>query len=182
MKILKLILPVALLLPVLFFASEIITLEFTKTRGKELILPIAGYDPRDLLSGHYLQYNIGFQTEDVSGVCKRQKNEILNQSNTDRKSCICYPHLGRIYENEGLFVEDCNEETLEDKSICNVYLRGTCKYGRFEIENGRYYVNEQKALEYEKRLRKEKVHIRLKVNQEGKAITDSLIWEDGSSL
>ncbi|UOG35590.1 GDYXXLXY domain-containing protein [Leptospira noguchii] len=182
MKILKLILPVALLLPVLFFVSEIITLEFTKTRGKELILPIAGYDPRDLLSGHYLQYNIGFQTEDVSGVCKRQKNEILNQSNTDGKNCICYPHLGRIYENEGLFVEDCNEETLKDKGLCKVYLRGTCKYGRFKIDNERFYVNEQKALEYEKRLRKEKVHIRLKVNQEGNAITDSLIWEDGSSL
>lgn len=73
MKIFKLILPVALVLPILFFVSEIITLEFTKTRGKELILPITGYDPRDLLSGHYLQYNIGFQTEEVSGVCKRTK-------------------------------------------------------------------------------------------------------------
>ncbi|WP_082281066.1 GDYXXLXY domain-containing protein [Leptospira kirschneri] len=182
MKIFKLILPVALVLPILFFVSEIITLEFTKTRGKELILPITGYDPRDLLSGHYLQYNIGFQTEEVSGVCKRQKNEILNQSNTDGKNCICYPHLGTIYENEGLFVEDCNEETLEVKSVCKVYLRGTCKYGRFKIDNERFYVNEEKALEYEKRLRKEKVHIRLKVDQEGNAITDSLIWEDGSSL
>ncbi|EMJ84436.1 hypothetical protein LEP1GSC016_3320 [Leptospira borgpetersenii serovar Hardjo-bovis str. Sponselee] len=43
-------------------------------------------------------------------------------------------------------------------------------------------MNEIKALDYEKRLREEKVHIRLKVDSEGKAITDSLIWEDGSSL
>ncbi|EMM82896.1 hypothetical protein LEP1GSC037_4906 [Leptospira interrogans str. 2006001854] len=43
-------------------------------------------------------------------------------------------------------------------------------------------MNEAKALEYEKRLRKEKVHIRLKVDSKGKAVTDSLIWEDGSSL
>ncbi|EMJ53008.1 GDYXXLXY protein [Leptospira interrogans serovar Valbuzzi str. Duyster] len=182
MKIFKLILPIALVFPILFFVSEIVTLEFTKTRGKELILPIKGYDPRDLLSGHYLQYNIGFKTSEGDAVCKRQKNEVLNQSNSDGKSCICYPHLGMIYENEGLFVEDCDEGTLKDKSLCKVYLRGTCKYGRFEIANERFYVNEAKALEYEKRLRKEKVHIRLKVDSKGKAVTDSLIWEDGSSL
>ena len=37
--------------------------------GSEIILPISGFDPRDILSGHYLVYRIdyGIQNKDICG-------------------------------------------------------------------------------------------------------------------
>ncbi|EMJ62040.1 MULTISPECIES: GDYXXLXY domain-containing protein [Leptospira] len=177
MKLLKLILPAALILPIVFFGWEIVTLEYSKSSGKELILPITGYDPRDLLSGHYLRYDILYQTDSIC-----QNPDSYRKSESDQRHCVCYPHSGKIKEGEGAFISDCSPDMLKDRGVCRLHLRGTCRYGRFKIGNERFYVNEEKAMEYETRLRKEKVHIRLKVDSEGKAITDSLIWEDGSSL
>ncbi|ALO25425.1 MULTISPECIES: GDYXXLXY domain-containing protein [Leptospira] len=179
MKLLKPILPVALILPVLFFSWEIVTLEFSKSSGKEVVLPITGYDPRDLLAGHYLRYDILYQSDSI---CQNPNTNSHNKTDLNQRHCVCYPHSGKIKEGEGAFISDCNPDILKDQRICRLYLRGTCRYGRFKIGNERFYVNETKALDYEKRLREEKVHIRLKVDSEGKAITDSLIWEDGSSL
>ncbi|WP_078127490.1 GDYXXLXY domain-containing protein [Leptospira alexanderi] len=178
MKLLKPILPVALILPIVFFGWEIITLENSKNSGKELILPITGYDPRDLLSGHYLRYDILYQSDSI---CQNPNTNSYRKSDSDQH-CVCYPHSGKIKEGEGAFINDCSPDILKDRRACRLHLRGTCRYGRFKIGNERFYVNEEKAMEYETRLRKEKVYIRLKVDSEGKAITDSLIWEDGSSL
>ncbi|RHX90633.1 GDYXXLXY domain-containing protein [Leptospira stimsonii] len=181
MRILKYLLLVSFGIPVLFFAAEIVYLEFGKKSGKELILPIQGYDPRDLLSGHYLRYSISYQTEILCSDSNRET--IRRKTKTEESHCVCYSHSGKILEGEGFFVENCDPDTLKSRDLCRVYLRGSCNSGRFKIGNERYYVNEQKAGEYEARLRKEKgVHIRLKVDTEGRAITDALIWEDGSSL
>ncbi|EMY77676.1 GDYXXLXY protein [Leptospira weilii serovar Ranarum str. ICFT] len=180
MKFLKRILPVALLLPIAFFGSEIVYLEFIKKSGKELILPITGYDPRDLLAGHYLRYNINYQADSLCTYSQTANS--FSKFNKTEQHCVCYPYSGKMETDAGTFVESCDPETLKNRLLCKLYLRGYCQYGRFQIGNERFYVNETKALEYEKRLRKEKVHIRLKVDREGKAITDSLIWEDGSSL
>ncbi|PJZ58394.1 GDYXXLXY domain-containing protein [Leptospira barantonii] len=182
MKILKILLPIALLIPVAFFASEIVYLEFVKKSGKELILPVNGYDPRDLLSGHYLRYNIEYQTYSLCTSASTDDSDSFRKFDKNQTHCVCYSHPGRIEEGDGTFVENCNAETLQDRKVCKLYLRGNCQYGRFRIDNERFYVNETKALDYEKRLRDEKVHIRLKVDGDGKALTDSLIWEDGSSL
>ncbi|AXR61257.1 GDYXXLXY domain-containing protein [Leptospira mayottensis] len=179
MKLLKLFLPVALFLPIVFFGWEIVTLEFSKSSGNELILPITGYDPRDLLAGHYLRYDILYQSDSI---CQNLNRNSYNKSDSNQRHCVCYPHFGKIKEGEGAFIKDCNPDILKDKKACRLHLRGTCQYGRFKIGNERFYVNEEKAMEYETRLRKENVHIRLKVDSEGTAITDSLIWEDGSSL
>ncbi|MDI7215405.1 GDYXXLXY domain-containing protein [Leptospira santarosai] len=181
MRTFKNFLSIALFCPIVFFASEIVYLEFIKNSGQELILPVSGYDPRDLLSGHYLRYNIEYQSYSLCQAADGTKQQ-LRPSSKDEAHCVCYSHPGKIEEGNGTFAENCNEEKLQDRKNCKLYLRGTCQYGRFRIGNERFYVNETKALEYETRLREEKVHIRLKVDSGGKAITDSLIWEDGSSL
>ncbi|TGL77451.1 GDYXXLXY domain-containing protein [Leptospira yasudae] len=184
MRTFKILLILALAAPVAFFASEIVYLEFVKKSGKELILPVSGYDPRDLLSGHYLRYNIEYQSYSLCQTAEggEQLRPKAKSGKDDETHCVCYSHPGKIEEGDGTFVESCNPETLQDKKICKLYLRGECRYGRFTIGNERFYVNETKALDYEKRLRDENVHIRLKVDGDGKAITDSLIWADGSSL
>ncbi|TGK35468.1 GDYXXLXY protein [Leptospira gomenensis] len=179
MKALHRVLLLAFLIPIGFFSAEIVYLETFKNQGKDLILPITGYDPRDLLAGHYLRYNIVFQSD---ALCKEDATGEGLKTSKEREHCVCYPRSGKIFENDGYFVPDCNEDFLKNRSLCRVHLRGKCVYGRFTIGNERYYVNEERAKEYEDRLRKENVHIRLKVDPQGKALTDVLIWEDGSSL
>ena len=45
----------------------------SKNSGVDIKLPIMGYDPRDLLSGHYIQYQIDWEKADCNqfedGVC-----------------------------------------------------------------------------------------------------------------
>lgn len=49
----------------------------TKNSGVDIKLPVMGYDPRDLLSGHYIQYQIDWEKADCSqfedGICHKDK-------------------------------------------------------------------------------------------------------------
>jgi len=47
-----------LLIPFLFFIGWIYTLSTQVEEGRLVAVPITGYDPRDLLRGHYLRYQI----------------------------------------------------------------------------------------------------------------------------
>ena len=44
------------ILPVAAMALWLISLNVALTRAREVTLAVTGYDPRDLLSGHYLRY------------------------------------------------------------------------------------------------------------------------------
>ena len=57
----------ALLLPVLLLASVAGWKSWVVAAGNRVILPIQGFDPRDLLSGHYLIYTIDYGIE---GLCE----------------------------------------------------------------------------------------------------------------
>ena len=52
--------------PFLILLSWTIKLHYQKETLPEVILPITGYDPRDLLSGHYIQYQIDWNKADCS--------------------------------------------------------------------------------------------------------------------
>lgn len=39
---------------------------FCQSFGQDVILPIRGYDPRDLISGHYIRYQIDWDKADCS--------------------------------------------------------------------------------------------------------------------
>ena len=48
-----------------------------QTTGKEVIVAVTGYDPRDLLSGHYIQYTIDWEKTDcrqfAGGICPEEE-------------------------------------------------------------------------------------------------------------
>jgi len=58
MKALTLHLWLALLLPVVAFAGLVVRAELLRASGPVFRVAIAGYDPRDLLQGHYLRYRL----------------------------------------------------------------------------------------------------------------------------
>lgn len=52
----RLLLAAALLLPIMALAYSWIATYRLAQQGQEWLIPIRGYDPRDLLRGHYIQY------------------------------------------------------------------------------------------------------------------------------
>lgn len=62
-KYLKLILMIA---PALLLLAWVSVLSYQQYRGKEVVLSIKGYDPRSLLSGHYIQYQIDWEDSDCT--------------------------------------------------------------------------------------------------------------------
>jgi hypothetical protein len=48
----------ALLLPIMTFAGLVIRAELLQASGPVFHVAIAGYDPRDLLQGHYMRYRL----------------------------------------------------------------------------------------------------------------------------
>lgn len=52
----------SLLLPLAVFAATWATTHVKAQQGQEWLVPIAGYDPRDLLRGHYVQYRYEWPT------------------------------------------------------------------------------------------------------------------------
>lgn len=75
MRPIRIALAAALLLPLAFFAMAWATTWRTAQQGQDWLIPIKGYDPRDLLRGHYVQYRYDwpqaaeFNPEYVSALC-----------------------------------------------------------------------------------------------------------------
>jgi len=56
----------ALLLPIVAFAALVVRAELWRASGPVFHVAIAGYDPRNLLQGHYLRYRLQWPAD---GVC-----------------------------------------------------------------------------------------------------------------
>ena len=56
----------ALLLPIVAFVGLVVRAELLRASGPVFRVAIAGYDPRDLLQGHYLRYRLQWPAE---GAC-----------------------------------------------------------------------------------------------------------------
>ncbi len=64
------IVPLFLAIPFLILLAWTVGLHYQKTHMPEVELPIMGYDPRDLLAGHYIRYQIDWDNAD----CTQFKN------------------------------------------------------------------------------------------------------------
>ena len=124
----KKILAISFPVIVLFFWT--LSLEFKKSSGKEYQLRIEGYDPRDLLSGHYLRFRLSF----IPGAeCRDNPSESV---------CACF---ASTKENpkilEGVEIKSC----VSAQTTCPVFVTGTCSTGRFLAGIERYYIPEALA-------------------------------------
>ncbi|HNR89044.1 MAG TPA: GDYXXLXY domain-containing protein [Spirochaetota bacterium] len=123
-------------------------------RGAEIVLPITGYDPRDLLAGHYLTYRVEYGIE---GLC---------ESSRTRAGCICFDTDGNR------FIDDC---AGDPPAVCYPFVRGECRNGRFVAGIERYYIPEAKAASLDSRVRKGGAKIRIAVSPSGRSVVKDLI-------
>ena len=61
------------MLPFAVLAVWTLCLTYQRNTGREVKVAVEGYDPRDLLSGHYIQYQIDWEKTDctqfINGIC-----------------------------------------------------------------------------------------------------------------
>ena len=114
----------AIILPILVMGGWISTYLAKSNTGTEVTLKIRGYDPRDLLSGHYLTYAIDYGSPVT---CPGQK----------REWCLCLKQ-GREEEHVLAYQQDCHV-----MSSCSTILKGFCEYKRFSAGIERYYFPER---------------------------------------
>jgi uncharacterized membrane-anchored protein len=149
-KNLRLIL--ALLVPIIALAIMTGSRHYRQQAGLELILPIQGYDPRDLLSGHYLQYRVDYGVE---------------------KNCdysVAGPAVICIRPAAAFSLGD------QASSSCEVFIRGRCERGRFLAGIERFYIPESDAEELDQRARDKEGALLLSVDSNGNAVIKDLLF------
>lgn len=141
-----LIVPSLILLTLTFYKSHLLS------SGREIELPISGYDPRDLLAGHYLIYQVDYGVETSCYQDNKGKDE-------------AYVCLDNKTFHKG-----------EVPSDCQLFIRGTCEYSRFKAGIERFYIPQDKASELEKIVLKNKSKIKLSVLPNGVAMVKDIIF------
>ena len=120
-----------------------------------MTLPITGYDPRDLLSGHYLRYSIDYGVQ-----------EICHEDASNKAGYVCLNPKRFTYSLPG--------------DYCSLFIKGSCDGSQFNAGIERYYVPEKDAKRLEKLIHSHKASVTLSVLRNGKAqVKDLLI--DGQS-
>jgi GDYXXLXY motif protein len=107
-------LQVAVALPLLGLVVMIARAEVALRSGPSFRIPIAGYDPRDLLSGHYLQYRFAFdwQGESTCGAV-----EGGTPADLDGSCCICLTS-----EVDGRRLTPARQVRCDETALCDGWL------------------------------------------------------------
>jgi len=152
---------IALLIPFLALAALTGLKHYRVTSGTQYTLPIVGFDPRDLLSGHYLIYRINYG---MTGVCKSYKKFYSSRS---REAVIC---LKPRFFNYG----------SSPNRSCQHHIKGLCKRRRFEAGIEKYYIPQEHAIKLDKVVRDKKGSVIISVTGSGKASLVDLLIENQS--
>jgi uncharacterized membrane-anchored protein len=108
-----------LAIPILVLLALTVYKATLRATGALVVLPITGYDPRDLLSGHYVTYTVEYGAPNPCIYTTDQ-----------RRTEICVDQFGVEPKTEG---------------GCKLRIRGRCEYGRFTAGIERFYFPEKHA-------------------------------------
>lgn len=175
----KLMKIIVLVLPILAMGLLIGLHSQNQETGKEWRIPVTGYDPRDLLRGHYLTFRYDWNWQDENSQSCSGKNCAL---------CLEEASFGDSYSPKVQMMS-----SRRAKSQCNSYIRGySRRQGQFEIGNKqgyglrRYYIPEEQARLLDGMLRRQDENghqfvMGLRVNDQGHAVVEHM-YIDGIIL
>ena len=123
---------VAIIFPIIALVAWSLSLEVQMRTGGEVRLRITGYDPRDLLSGHYLRFAFSF-AEKLSCPADASRTDTL---------CACLTESGA---DQGFFDSSELDSCPNIRAQCPLFLQGECRGGRFTTGLERYYIPEELA-------------------------------------
>jgi len=156
----RLFLPFALLLPLVGLGVIWLLTERQSHRGTEWDVPIAGYDPRDLLRGHYVQFQYNWPMV--------QENEIPTWSGYRSHLCI----IGSSPRIERVEVQDQGGPVRGGSTLnCDATARVNpwSEEGNDGLVRDRIYVPQQAARDYQAKLANPALQgiVRIRINTSG---------------
>lgn len=150
------ILLLALLLPLCALATNAWLSHQQRTQGNTITLPIQGFDPRDLLAGHYLTYDIDYGISDEHG-CPASHIE----------ATACLQPERHIYPSDEL------------PDSCTQYISGNCNdAAQFIAGLERFYVPEKYAKRLEAHVQNGEGQLVITLDGNGKAAIRDLLIND----
>ena len=154
----------ALVLPILLLVLMVGRAEWQLAHSETWLFSLQGYDPRDLLRGHYLRFRLQVAPDETLEQC-----EI-----TDPDCCYCLEHRDRIEAHVTLTT--C--ETA--RSSCADYVQTLPLHSM-----DRFYIPETGRQELEKRIREAaragNAHLAVAVDPMGLPMIEAL-WVDGEPI
>lgn len=124
---------IALALPIVALLGWCILLERGLSQGEMVRVRITGYDPRDLLSGHFVRYALPLA--DLSP-CLRPSAERAGDQ------CICLSADSDGVHHVPTWGGNCNDRP---QTACEVFIRGVCVGARFDAGIEQYFIPERLA-------------------------------------
>jgi uncharacterized membrane-anchored protein len=167
----KKILIFALAFPLAVFIGITIYKHAKVTMGQEIILPVSGFDPRNILSGHYLIYRIDYGiTNDTE----------CGDWESNRKAYVC---LNKDSDKPDSYRSSIFAYNTDDDIIageCTAIIKGRCERGRFTAGIEKFYIPEERAQFLDRAVRSGQGKIVLSVTRGGSAAVKDLLI-DGKS-
>lgn len=164
-------LALAVAFPILCLAALTTYKAVRVAMGTAVVVPITGFDPRDLLSGHFLTYRL-----DLGEVCRTADAAQSDPDEASGERFVCLEaEGGRVVAAHRL--EPYQFTVGEPTPGCVVVLRGKCEWGRFLAGVERFYVPEEHARALEDAVRSSRGAVVLSVDREGRAAVKDLLIE-----
>jgi uncharacterized membrane-anchored protein len=134
-----------IVLDVVFFGGWIAQNEYKARVGDEVLLPVRGYDPRDLLSGHYVRFRL---------VAESQASELVDR-NRSGPMPFC--------------IEKADDErwNVTQQGTCEVFIMGDVDRGTVHFPVDRFYVDEARANEVLSFSESKDTFVRARVDADG---------------
>jgi uncharacterized membrane-anchored protein len=152
----RILLVLALLLPIAAVGAMIGRAELVVKTGTEWAVPIRGYDPRDLLRGDYLRYDIAWKLE--------------SQDCTGGACCYC------LWNGH----PDQPSPPIPSASIVSCADRAPCT-SYFPVERAdslrRYFIPEGEGTRLETAIRNREAMLLLRVSSRGRVVITDLLLD-----
>ena len=117
---------IAVCIPVLVLLSWVASIEYGIASGTRVRLRVAGYDPRDLLTGHFIRYRV---------------TDTSCSSPPGVDSCLCLKPKA-----DGIFHSPAGDAACAERApACEIFVKGECRYGQFEAGLDRFSIPENLA-------------------------------------
>ncbi len=164
-------LALALAFPILCLAALTAYKQARVMIGTSVVIPIAGFDPRDLLSGHYLTYRLDLG-EGSPSICDSAWEK---EGESPDRVFVCGVVIDRDTVTSARRIQ--LQELPADGAVpgCAVVLRGRCEYGRFLAGIERFYVPEEHAAALDRAVRSHQGAIVVAVDRSGRAAVKDLL-------
>jgi len=152
-------LPIALLLPLVGLGLIWLLTDRDSHLGTEWDVPIAGYDPRDLLRGHYVQFRYDWPVV--------REGDIPTWSGSQQGLCI----VGTAPKIKRVAVQDLVGHDSSSVAVCDATAKVNpwSEEGDDGLLRDRIYVPQEAARNYDAKLANPKLQgiVRIRINSSG---------------